>query len=759
MMVRLPAIVLALALLCAAAPPAWAGAHVLTAPVAASQAGTDPFQVRVERAGQALIANPRAALEALDTLAVESTELRKTRMLTPAERAVHARLFVFRARGHMQALNHDKADDSYRELLRIDPFFKGTLPPREQDALDAVRTREGAVLEVTSRVRDCRVLVDGLEIGTTGETPVKVSLVAGTYQVRLEKPPYEPAVMAVTLVAGQTVPVTGLAPKAQTPPLAFVTDRPGVSVLVDNVPAGTTAPIPELKGRLSLEEATALDEALATVRFDPAASAAILIRDAPVDRPFSVRFLGDCLIEETRPVSIGFERLAAVAPGTPLLWLGDASAVRLRPDVGTLRVMSAPADADVFLDGQLLGPTPFERNVCSGEHRVRVRHAIGSYAVTAVITRSRTEVLDVTLKPGLGFLGAVETAPSGLRPSPQLADTVDRVLAASVRNFRLATPMDLPPDIQRWSDTRTADLVAASDAGDADAVKRLLRLARENFDAPLLMAAAARPQPAGGDAPVDLLLFWSEHAGVDRVRVATLNADALAAALDQLDRPSDGLQLIYRNDLGLRLADTRLPEAPLLVVSVDAGGPAAIAGVKPGAGIVTIDGAALTGAQFADLVARKKPGDILTLGVSGPGSQSRPVAVSVQRRPQRAAAFDPAAFGNGMLAKLLTSAASAPRGTDRELLNFSLALVYMRFHEWRPALDLLGGLGTLPQGFGVSAGAAAWFRARCHVELGERDRAIAILRDLTGDAQPLADDGASVGTLATLLLAALSAAK
>ncbi len=725
---------------------------------AGQAAAIEPFQSRVERAGRLLEADPQAALESLDHLAVESVELRKTRPLTPVERPVHRQLFIFRARGHLQSMNNEKVEESYRELLRVDPFFNVALPPREQETLDGLKTRESGLLEVSSRVRDCRILLDGIDVGATGETPVRVSLIAGSYQVRLEKPAYQAATTRVTIVAAQTAAVTDLAPKAQVPPIAFLTDRQGISVIVDNVPAGETIRLSDLKNTLSPEEGGALDQAVAMAKFDAATSAGILVRDAPVDRSFNVRFRGECFIEETRPVAVTADSLAGIAPGTPLLWFGDTSAVRMRPDVGTMRVTSIPSDADVYLDGKMAGRTPFERSVCSGEHRVRVRHSIGSYNVTAVIIRGRTEVLDVTLKPGLGFLGAVETVQNALRPAADLTSTVDRTLASTIKSFRLATPIDLPPEIQRWTDARTVELVTAADRGDADAVKKLLTQARDNYDAPLLLVAAARGGAGSADAPLDVLLFWHDHPGADRARIATITTDALVPVFERIDRPADPWQLVYRNDLGIRVADTLLPEAPLLVVSVEPGSPAALAGIKAGDGVLAIDGAPMTASQLSDQIRQKKPGEVLNLRLPGAiaGAPVRQLAVPVQRRPQRAPVFDPASFGNSIVARLQAASAVAAGAADRELSNFNLALVHMRFREWRQALDLLAGLGQVPIGAGVGPGATLYFRARCHQELGETDRAIALFREAAAiDTQVLADDGASVGAVVKLRLSSL----
>jgi len=38
------------------------------------------------------------------------------------------------------------------------------------------------------------------------------------------------------------------------------------------------------------------------------------------------------------------------SPAEPFVWLGDLAVLRMRPDVGTVRIASTPSDADVFLE-------------------------------------------------------------------------------------------------------------------------------------------------------------------------------------------------------------------------------------------------------------------------------------------------------------------------------------------------------------------------------------------------------------------------
>lgn len=720
------------------------------------QKAPDEFQARVERAAQLVDADLQAAIELLDHLAVESLELRKTRPLSADERPAHRQAFILRARVHLQALNNDKVDESLRELLRVDPFFSAPLAPKEQELVDGLRRAETGLLEVTSSVRDCRVLLDNIEIGVTGDAPVRASIINGLYELRLEKPGYESAVSRITIVAGQPLVIGDLAPQPKIPPIVFLVDRAGIEVVVNNVPSGKTIPVAAIREQMSAEETAALARLVTESRFDAGTSAAFLLREPPVDKMLIVRFRGDCLIEESRTVSVTAESLAVLDATAALLWYGETTAVRMQPDVGMLRVASVPTDADVYVDGALAGRTPFERNVCTGEHRVRVRHRIGSYQTAATVARGRTAVIDVTLKPGMAFLGAVEGAPGTPRLSGSLTTTIDRALATTVKSFRLATMIDLPPEIERWTDTATLELVSAAGRGDTEALKRLLKVASENYDAPLLAAAVSRGA-GGSDSPLDFLLFWHDHAAIDQVSLAGASSESFAEFAQRLDRPADPSGLVYHQDLGIRLVDTAVPGASLMVVSVASGSPAAVAGVRPGDTIAAADGSALTSSGVAEEIDRKKPGDVIVLSYSRPGLPPQQAALPVQRQPRRAPVFDPAAFGNVTLAKLQAGLAVATAAPERDLLSFNLALIQMRFRQWRPALDALGKLDRVPAGLGVGPGAVLYFRARCHEELGEMDRAVALLQEAARvEAEVLASDGATTAAVAKLRLAALA---
>lgn len=726
-------------------------AFLLSGDVYAQQA--DPvaaFRARVEAAVQLMEADPQGAAEALDHLAVDSIELRRARTLTPDERAVHTKLFLLRGRAHLQLLANDKAQESFRELLRLAPTFAGELSPLEQQLVDSLRQKESGVLEVTSVVPGAHVLVDGLDVGVTGETAVRASLIAGTYEVRIEKARFKTAIGRATVTTGQTLTLSDLVPVQNIPPVALLSDRDGVDVVADNVSAGRMMKLATLRTQISAEESAAIDRFVVLAKLDPQTAAGLLLRQPALDRPMTIRFHRECFVDETRPIALTSAVLDTLDPLEPVAWLGNSAVLRMVPDVGTVRIASTPSDADVFLDGQLVGRTPFERDVCAGPHRIRIRHRIGSYNIAATITRGRTEAIDVPLKPDVAFLGAVD--PSGAAV-PDLTALVDRALATGLTSYHLASRQDLPPEVKPWTDALTAALAAAADKGDRDAVTRLQKQAGANFDAPLLLCAVRR----AGAAQFDVLLFWNEHPDVDRVTVAGTTDKQLASAVEQINAPLDVGELIARNDIGVRVAETGLPSSALLIVAVRPGSAAAVAGLKVGESIAAVDRTPATAAQMADKIAARKPGDLIVLQVVGANAAARDVSMALQRVVRRAPVFDTTWPGNSLIAKLTARSLGTTTPAERDLIAFNLAATYMRFGEWRQALALLTSLPNIPRGEGVGPGMAKYLAARCREELGERDQAIALYKEAAGIEDEVAtDDGATVGALARYRLAAMA---
>lgn len=743
------------ALLQGAAPQAPI-AETLPAPgtvqVVSSVYNLSQFQSELKRAiGLIEKGSESEGLAVLDKLAALSSDVRRVRNLGDDERADHTQLFVERAKGYLSAGN-DKVEDSLRELLRVNPLFKGTLAPRLRTLLDALIARETGTLEISSPVIGAGLRVNGALVGLTGELKTEVRLLKGEWEVRAQKAGFsKDGVIRVVVVPTTTKEIKDLAPRQVIPPLVLLSERDDIAITI----AGSSdtfkfARLAALRAQLSAAASQELDKKIAASGLDANAVAGFVIPDAAIEvgKNVNLAFGGECLVKLERTISIT-EDMRKANETAPLMWLGNDNIVRPQQDVGMLRVSSTPSGAQVFVNNQPVGSTPLDLTRCSGPYTVRVRHPrVGSFATTTTVRQGQTVPVEVQLKPGIAFLGAVDATQSPSRSAPDLNSQIVQTATATLKTFRAADQLQVPNEIRRWSPQLAVDLVTALDKNDATQIAQLLGVATANFEAPLMVTSVRRADT------VEILFLWNEHAGVDRVRWSGQPAE-LTTVFERVDAPVDGADLVYQNDIGIRFADTALPGAPtpILVVRVD---DPATSPLKVGDVIEAVGGMPMTAQGLSELVRRSKPGDKIALRISW-GAAAQTKEVTVARKPRRAPVFDPGLQGNVLIAKLSAAALAPPPNADPQLFTFSLAAAYMRFGDYKAASDLLTTLGNVPAGAGVGRGPALYLKARALEAQGQRDQALTALKDAAGFGdQVFADDGAGVGTMAERHAASLS---
>ena len=116
---------------------------------------------------------------------------------------------------------------------------------------------------------------------------------------------------------------------------------------------------------------------------------------------------------------------ASIAPGTTVIAYVDGSqqvdVSRLRASgaaTGTLRVLSAPANADVTVDGHLTGSTPYVFHVAAGEHSVVIRMVGFQPWQGTVHVANEPARIDATLVKQDGM----ESIPASRSPEVSLGD-------------------------------------------------------------------------------------------------------------------------------------------------------------------------------------------------------------------------------------------------------------------------------------------------------------------------------------------------
>lgn len=319
-----------------------------------------------------------------------------------------------------------------------------------RQTIDAQLVAGWADVAVSTVPAGAAVLVDGVSAGTT---PVKLELMAGNHTLTVEKDGFKVLTRAVTAVATQPqsfeslvlVPADGL--------VRVITDPAGATVTAGGRYRGVTPLETELK------PGQAYDLAIVKPGYEPAA--------ARVD------------LTGTR---------------------GATVRVTLTPRIGIVRVVSEPADAELFVDGKSVGAATTELSLPAIRHRIEVRKAGFAPFKT-----------DVTPEPGLPRLIEVRLAP----PEQSVVAAVSRPVATgSGMELRLIQPGKLRMGAPRREQGRRAN-----------EVEREVRLTRPFYlgvrEVTNTQFRAFRPQHtsgaekyqalAGGDHPA-VMLSWEDAA-------------------------------------------------------------------------------------------------------------------------------------------------------------------------------------------------------------------------------------------------------
>ena len=604
------------------------------------------------RAFSALPDRAAAALLALAEVLAAFDERRDAAGELPAmEAELYLRALEYRARAHLTRGEVGEAAEDFRAVLLADPGWRpdvADITPAAVDLFEAERGELVAYLTVETEPAGGIVFLGEEPLG---QTPLVARPVfAGTHAVRVERPGYA----VVSERAADLFPGEVLA-------LSWELDRVGPVLSVITAPAGVTV---RVDGRVAGLTGGALPEDLRPAvppRFaDEVFSAPLMLSgltlgahditlEAPCRRPSRFVFHAD----EPRDYLPRF--------------------VRLRPSTGGLRIESEPSGGRVWLDGEERGVTPLSFSaMCSGEHRVDIRHPAGRCVRSVSVSRGSRAAVRCALRPVAALDGG---GPEG---AGALA-AVRRVLEGSEEFFFAGGP------------------------GEAEAADIQARI------------RVRLPPPAAGEASVEFLAAGSaapDRAPFDRFAPETA-ADALRGLLDPPER--------RRPWIGATVALRRPPEggAPVLeIASVWPEGPAGLAGVEPG------DEVRLAGGEqvfdelgFAGQLARHAPGSALDLLVARDRAERR-LRLVVSETPVL-----PARSGHRCNRRLTELDAAAARGDDDPFDRLEAGVCRLLLGDPAGALSREFPEVELPPGPGIGQGTVFYYRGLALLAVGERERA------------------------------------
>lgn len=658
---------------------------------------------------------------------------RVERLADDAGRAAYVTALELRGRVQFTLGNQAAAAEDFRRLLVLAPTH--TLPAQVSPRIVALfeETRRVTVGQLVLSVApdDAVVEIDGRRVAA-GTVPIA----AGSHAVTAARPGYRGLTQTIDVPAGGELPLAVTLERTAAA-VTLVTIPPGVEILVNDTPAGTTAAGPLPAGLESLPAKLGVDASRIAQPF-------VLPSLAP--GTYTFRFRKACHTTLDRRVTIDAARDYQLEP------------VTLAEAVASLEVTAADEGAVVHIDGQAIGPAPLRgHTLCEGDHVIEVRSETGVHVERVSATPGGRLAVSAVLRPAFALV-AVAGLPDGYRGQDLRLD-VERALRGAAGVAIVAPP----------ADQVAAALAAEKAAVDSFAFDRGRRAVggATRMSASVRREVATRLARVLGVQGIATVTVTDPGTSLQRVAVSLLAVGASNPDVIDLDLSNpravlraidavDAVPAVSRAGLGALLADVEDADGPL-VVQVEPGGPGQAAGLQPGMRITAAGGTKV--GSSADLLTALDAaiGQPVPLGVVDRTGAARTVTLTAMRVARLASVEDQTLPFNVLAAEWRARARRASQDADAVMVRLNLAVALLRIGDAEAARPLLEGL-SLPDGPGISGGTVQYLLGLAYEALGDLARARDTLtRASSADKAVLSDQGGSIADLAKARLQTLSA--
>jgi tetratricopeptide (TPR) repeat protein len=656
----------------------------------------------------------------LDDVVARLENLRRQGTLTPRGREMLVQGYDMRARAYYNIGLQEKAGESFRLLLQVSPqhaLSKEKVSPKIVEYFNTIKKSLVGFLAVSSKPAGARVTLNGEFLSLTDFFPLEV--LAGDYTVEVTRDGYRTETRGVSIAprATETLQVE----MQRTAASALVVSEPvGVEIWVDGQLATTTA------GTLSPE----LHEVWRQRGVDPARASALT--------EVANLSLGSHVIEFRKKCFETIRRTIEVPEAKDY----EAEPVRLEDSVASLRLESDPPGAVIKIDDQPMGVTPKEiEGICSGRHRIEVKHAAGKFVQELVLEKGEALTLQTPIRPTLAFLGVVAEGAAGERRAAEIEQELSDKLAK-------ITGLNVLPVSKALVDNaleseRVTRLALAQGTAEGDAVRRVTEKLASSLEAQGFLVAVIPDERLVRNVVLHLLAAGNTVS--DRWEVSWSDPVSFQRFLAAVDRKAT----LQRPWAGLITVDTLLHEGPV-VLRATAVSPAASAGIAPGEVVTAVDGRPVKRtAELLAAVAERKEKDKLKLQVKG-AAGARDVELVVGRTPQEIPLHDPTLLYNKVMMDLRQQVEGWPGTEAAAFARLNLALCAMHFGDYAAAHEhLLKARAELPQRPGVSQGTAGYYLGVALERLGYDREAQEAYRAAAANAQAtlFSNDGPTVADM------------
>jgi tetratricopeptide (TPR) repeat protein len=644
-----------------------------------------------------------------DEIVSRLESLRRQGLLSPRGKEILAQAYEQRGRAYYNIGLQEKAAESFRSLVQFQPGYtisRERVSPKVVDYFNSVKKALVGYLAVSTRPAGARVSLNGEFLALSDFFPMEV--LAGEYALEITREGYQTETRALSIApkATETVSVDLTRTMASA---FYVTEPAGVEIWVDGQLRATSAgsPAPDTL------------EALRAAGVDPArASGRVEIANLS---------MGSHVVELRKKCHESVRRTLEISEPRDY----EPDPVKLEESVASLRLRSDPAGARIFVDGEAMGVTPRDLDrVCSGRHRIEVKHAAGKFVQDLMLERGESRTLECPIRPTLAFVGVVAESSGGERLVSEAEERIAQNLAAVSSLNVLPAPRDTVDHILSAEQLTRRGLIPGP-GNDPEVIRKATEKLAAALEVQGFLVAVLPEEKLHRTAVLHLLAAGNTVA--DQWSVNFAESASYLRFLAALDRKAT----VYRPWTGLITVDTLLHEG-VPVLRVVAGGPAAAAGLQPGEIVEALDGKPLK--QTLDLikaVASRAAGDKLALRVKG-AAGPRTVELKLAQTPEEIPLNDPALLYNKVMMDFRQQVEGYPGTEPAAFARLNLALCSMHFGDFAAAHEhLLKARGELPQRAGLSQGTALYYLGLALDRLGyareaaESYRAAAAAKDAT----------------------------
>ena len=386
--------------------------------------------------------------------------------------------------------------------------------------------------------------------------------------------------------------------------------------------------------------------------------------------------------------------------------------VRLEPMIGHLKIISDPPGADVLLNLQEIGTTPFEGDVPVGDYEIKVKHGTaGTYLERLTVDRNQSYAIEAKLKPVLVYVGVLPTQEVGPEKLADLNEELSKETQARLASYLLETQ---PAARYEFWDQFLEMMTDGIDEAEMEGAMRHLDVISERFDSQLILFGAFRTL---NEYLANRLSLFLINASNPRPNVWEINSRTFTELDHVMDLINYAPQLeerFFRNWIGIKVLDTQVPEHELVVIDVYAGSPAEMAGLTKGDVIQSVDGESVDALDLYESINRKKPGDRIALATQQGTSQ-----VTIQQTP--AVVSSTSFLNNATLSALKVALERYPKDSlKHQLALLHIAISHMNFENWHLAIEHLNSLDQTQ----IHKGYVAYLLGRCFEALEEEEQAV-----------------------------------